>query len=382
MLTLSKTIFVFFTWDISLALWKEKGLLEREVKYYQAIAEKGYKIIFLTWGGRQDESIADGLHENIKVLPVYNHLPKPEKKILRFLLSPFSLWVARHSLSSSDLLKTNQMWGAWCAVLAKFFFRKPLLVRTGFELYKFTIAQEHHFLRRFFIFLISKITYASADIIYVATEGDKHFVQKRFKIASTRIEVRPNWIDTSKFSPPSTARKDREILFVGRLTEQKNLPLIIKAIEGSQWALNIVGSGELEEEIKSLVKRKNVCVNFLETVANDELPSFYGQCTVFVLPSFYEGNPKTLLEAMACGCAVIGTNVEGINNVIQDGMNGLLCDLTSESLHDSIDTLMGNSELRKTLGEAARRQIQSTQTLDIMTKKEMQDYETKTLPSK
>ena len=54
------------------------------------------------------------------------------------------------------------------------------------------------------------------------------------------------------------------------------------------------------------------------------MPQYYNRCKVYVLCSLYEGNPKTLLEAMACGCAVVGTNVLGIQEIIRHQENGLL----------------------------------------------------------
>jgi len=94
-----------------------------------------------------------------------------------------------------------------------------------------------------------------------------------------------------------------------------------------------------------------------------------------VICSRYEGNPKTLLEAMACGCAVIGTNVPGIREVIQHEKSGLLVEESVESLRSTILRLMGNEGLRIRLGEEARRQIIEENSLEAAIQQELKVYQ-------
>ncbi|MDX9704028.1 MAG: glycosyltransferase, partial [Candidatus Auribacterota bacterium] len=229
---------LFFTWDVSLELWEEKGLLQREILYYTRLAEQGVQVYLLTWGSQKDLEIARRFHDNIQVIPLYCYIPAPKNKIFRAILSPLALWVARSTLRRSNIIKTNQMWGGWIAVLAKFFFCKPLLVRTGFELYRFTCLQSKSLFRRVFMWGLSMATYKSANLIYLATEEDKDFVYRTFSIPRERIMTRPNWIDTEKFAPqtqiPSSSLNLSRILFVGRLNEQKNIPLLIEAVAGTE----------------------------------------------------------------------------------------------------------------------------------------------------
>lgn len=365
---------LFFTWDVSLALWKEKGLLDREVRYYEALADRGVHVTFLTWGNNRDSEIAKSLHKNITVIPLYTHIPQPKNKVLRAFLSLLAPWAARDVLKTSDILKTNQMWGGWCAVLSKFCFRKPLIVRTGFELYRFTCQKGHGCLRRAFIRFISAVTYKTADRVYLATAEDRDFVLRTFHIPESKISIRPNWIDTSVFRPLEVPEKDEHILFVGRLTAQKNLPLLIEAIAGMPWTLDIVGEGELWTDLEQYARQKGVRVNFLGSVSNSHLPEIYNSYPVFVLPSLYEGNPKALLEAMACGRAAIGTDADGIRTVIQHRKNGLLCDPAVKSLQDAINNLLSDKNLRTRLGAAARAQIIETQTLEKLIDQELLDY--------
>lgn len=370
----SFSLLLFFTWDVSLEIWKTKGLLDREMRYYEALAQRGIKVTLITWGEEEDYKISSGFHPNIKTIPVYTLMHRSNNQFVRALMSPFILWKARVSIRKANFLKTNQMWGAWCAVLSKLLFRKPLIVRTGFELYHFTCKQNHSWIRRLFIYLLSFFSYKMADKIYVATKEDQQFVSKKFFIKKEDLSIRPNWIDIEAFRPLEMPEKQDAILFVGRLTHQKNLPLLIDAVENTHWSLDIVGDGEMMLELKKLAAQKKASIRFLGSLPNSELPRLYNTYPVFVLPSFYEGNPKTLLEAMACGRAVIGTKVTGIQSVIKDGKSGFLCHPSAHALKKAISQLMENKDLRNSLGALARKQIQEDQTLDSLIQRELKDY--------
>lgn len=361
---------VFFTWDVSLALWKEKGLLDREVRFYERLVERGVDVTFLTWGDARD-AVLEGDLKGIRAIPLYTRMPCPQNKALRLLCSPLILWVARREISNATLLKTNQMWGAWCAVAAKFVFRKPLLLRTGFELYDFTCRQGHGLLRRMFIRLLSTLAYRSANRICLATEADRRFIVETFGITPDKIEIRPNWIDTTLFSPRNVPKQDGHILYVGRLTAQKNLERLVEAVAGTTLTLDLIGDGELREPLQDRARQTGAAVRFLGPVPNDTLPDIYNRYPIFVLPSLYEGNPKTLLEAMSCGRAAVGADVPGIREILQHGENGLLCPPTAEDLRKALTHLMTNPDLRTRLGTKAREKIERVHTLDRLIEKEI-----------
>jgi len=366
---------LFFTWDVSLAIWQEKGLLQREVRFYEELADKGVNVTFYTWGGDADDDIAQTI-PSIHVVPLHKDCKRPASKLSRALISPLAVWKVRDDLKLMDILKANQMWGGWAPVLAKWISGKPLIVRNGFELYQFTIMQRHSALRRAFIYALSWMTYKSADLICVATEEDRQFVIKTFAVAPEMISLRPNWIDTDRFSPQAVTVKDNRILFVGRLTEQKNLKELISAVAGTTWSLDIAGDGELKDELQAYARETGAQVTFLGSLPNDQLPALYCSYPVFVLPSHYEGNPKTLLEAMSCGCACVGTDVPGIRNLITDRKTGVLSAPVATGLKEAITTLMNDAGLRRSVGQAARKQIIETQTLDSLVARELASYTT------
>lgn len=355
---------LFLTWDVSLALWQEKGLLQREIKLYQALARQGVEVMFLSWGGAEDDKIAADLKPDIKTISLYKHIPRPKNQVLRALCSLMVPWKLRDILKKADIYKTNQMWGGWVAVVAKWLWRKPLIVRCGFELYNFTLQAGHKGLRARFVRALSALTYRAADRIVLASEEDRDFIINEFELNGPVIHVHPNWIDTELFAPRSLSEKDNHILFVGRLTAQKNLETLIDAMAETPWTLDIVGDGELKAPLAARARERGARVNFLGSVANDKLPDLYNRYPVFILPSLYEGNPKTLLEAMACGRAVVGAKAPGISSLIDDDRDGVLVESDPDSIRKAIKSLMDDPARRGRLGMTARTRIVETQSLD------------------
>ena len=100
----------------------------------------------------------------------------------------------------------------------------------------------------------------------------------------------------------------------------------------------------------------------------------YNSYVIYVLCSFYEGNPKTLLEAMASGCVVIGTDVPGISSVISHKKNGLLIDNSPSSLKESILNVLSDNKLKDTLVENAIEHIKNNNSLENAITKEFYAY--------
>jgi glycosyltransferase involved in cell wall biosynthesis len=349
---LDRTLTVFFTFGMSLEGWARAGLLPREVKLYRKLQREGMNVQLVTYGDSKDRQWETEL-DGVSVIPVYEHISRPQT-ILGELVKSFLIpWAIEKYLSRSDLFKTNQMMGAWVAVIAKLRYRKPLLLRCGFEMSEF--------------FRLAGV---------VATMGDKALVRRKFRVQPEKIKVWPNWVDTSEFSPPSISDEGRNgVLFVGRLSDQKNLFLLLDAIAGTGQLLTVVGDGECATAIRERARTLNVYVEFRGSIANNLLPAFYRRCAVYVICSHYEGHPKTLLEAMACGCAVVGTDVPGIREIVAHEQNGLLVTEDSAALRAALGRLLGDKELRRELGDAARKSVAQEYSLESAVAAECKTYD-------
>ena len=365
---------LFFSYGASLQYWQETGLFEREILLYKKLEDKGVHVTFLTYGDENDFKLLNRLG-GIQVLPAYSGTHRPKNKIVALLHSLFLPWIFRKNLAKADLYKTNQMSGSWVALIAKLIHRKKLVLRCGYELYRFVCQQGASALKRRAVYLLETIAYRLADKIFLTTEDDKNYIIKTFAISERSVRVIPNFIDTSIFQPIDNRNRNKSrLLFVGRLSAQKNLLNLIEALKGTALELDVAGDGELKETITDDASIHQVSVNFLGKFSNRSLPELINQYEIFVLPSLYEGNPKAMLEAMSCGLAVIGTNVPGIQKIIEHEVNGLLCETSPESLKNAIQRLIADEALRKKLGCRAREYVMQHFALDLIANREYRHY--------
>jgi len=333
---------LFFTRGISLETWVNLGLIDREKLIYEKHLISGAleKVYWLTYGSNdhnlsQELKSQGRLHESIVVLPMPKIFSVFKKlSVIYSLILPFYY---KDKIKECQVLKTNQMDGSWSAVIAKKILNKFLIVRTGFTLSAFSKKKKSSLFKRWGSVCVEKISYKYCDIATVSSNLDKQYLIDQRYLKSDKVIVVRNYIDINLFKPMSLDKYVKRVLFVGRLNSQKNLHNTIRAVSMSGLGLDIYGEGELKVELVDLVRNENLDVNFKGVVANAELPKIYNQYSYYILASHYEGMPKTLLEAMACGCLCIGTNVSGINEVLKDSFNGFLAkDTSSIGIFDAI----------------------------------------------
>jgi len=365
----NKTLALFFTCGISLEIWKKVGNLEREIKLYNELAQRFKKIYFVTYGSKKEFSFQDKLAKNIEILPKKLFLPS---KIYQFLI-PI---IFHKELKEADIYKTNQMAAAIPAFLSKRLYKKKLIIRCGYEWLEFLRKGKKPFLGRMIVFIIEKIAYKNSERIILSSEKDKRFVENNFKICSSKIEVIPNYIDMELFKPIKIEKYKSRVIFVGRLHKQKNIFNLIEAISGTSCGLAIIGCGSLREKIEATASEKGVSVEFKKNVPNEKLPEELNKSEIFILPSFYEGCPKALLEAMSCGLPCIGTNVEGIKEIIRHKENGYLCNTDASSIKKAIIEILQNNALQEKIGRGARQTILENFNLNKILEKEINIYET------
>lgn len=179
--------------------------------------------------------------------------------------------------------------------------------------------------------------------------------------AKTKIVVIPNAIDTSSFD-----RKFRDeegavrVLFVGamgKLKGERDLvdALVIVREDGANIKASFLGYGC--EALAAYAEDKGVSdlIEHIGPVAMSERVSFYQNADIFVLPTYAEAMPMSVIEAMAAGLAIVTTKVGGIPELISDGEDGVLVECGDvNALADRISVLINNRKLRKELGRRAR----------------------------
>lgn len=359
-----KYLALFFTAGISLEMWHDVGRIEREVVLYNELSKYFKHIYFFTYGGKEDLKYKSYLADNITIVP---------KKYIssNLLYSCVMPFIYHKILKNVDILKTNQIWGSWSAVLTRLIYRKKLIARAGYVLsINFAKENPESRIRKLIVKFVEMLAYKIADGIITTSKSNLEYIERHYNPTGIHVLI-PNHVQTEIFKPLGLAKKKNSICFIGRLTKEKNLFALLKALEGFSYTITILGSGEQEEQLKKFAIKHGIQAEFPGNIPNHELPVILNQHEIFILPSLWEGMPKALLEAMACEMPVIGTKINGTKEVIEHGRNGLLCDTDSNSIREAIINLMEDDKLKKDLGKSARRTIVESYSLERLVKKEL-----------
>ena len=190
-----------------------------------------------------------------------------------------------------------------------------------------------------------------------------------------RIVIHPLGVNVQRFIPRhATVGTDQPIrvLTVARLVEKKGLPDAIEAVrrvmqQGLAVEYTIVGTGPLEEQLKTLIREREVerSVRLAGPRTSDEVATLMAATDLFLLPSVtaaegdQEGTPPCLLEAQACGIPVLSTRHSGIPEIVVDGRSGFLVpERDVEALADRLARLIQHPELRRQFGAYGRRFVE------------------------
>lgn len=230
----------------------------------------------------------------------------------------------------------------------------------------------------------------------VCTANSNYTKKTLFELSKNdQIKVIPMGVDLSSFHPnkkdDSIKNKmvaDPLLLFVGRLAPKKGIKYLIKAFPPilkrfPKSKLIIIGEGPEKNKLIELTKNLelNNHILFLGAISNKILPRYYATADVFICPSIIlksgdtEGLGVVLLEAVASGTAVIGTDVGGIPDIIKNNETGLLVEQkNSVQLAESIIKLLEDKELREKLIKNAQQHVKNNFGWDIIVKKFKECY--------
>jgi teichuronic acid biosynthesis glycosyltransferase TuaC len=171
-----------------------------------------------------------------------------------------------------------------------------------------------------------------------------------------------NSVDADKFSPASMDQSRNTILSVGNLIPIKGHELLLRALaavlpQHPEFSCEIVGDGPELHRLMRLTNELNLArkVRFLGRQSRKQVAEAMRRCTLFALPSRYEGLGCVYLEAMSAGKVAIGCRGQGIDEVIRHGDNGWLIDPDDmPGLVDGLSALLQNLQLRRQIGASAR----------------------------
>jgi len=197
---------------------------------------------------------------------------------------------------------------------------------------------------------------AAAGVIALSHD-QAEFLVDNYRVDPTRISVVPNGVGT-EFSCVADAHRAAgplRLLYVGRLSPQKNVARLVRAMAqvSAPVVLTIVGDGEERLELERLSLELELAnTTMVGAQRGGSLVDWYRWADAFVLPSDREGMPLVLLEAMAAGLAIVATDVAGTRDTV--GQDGLLVRPDPSSLAKCIDRLACDPALRATLSDRSR----------------------------
>ena len=292
---------------------------------------------------------------DVRVVPGWSHLATIFA-LYRLARQYFPDILVAHGFS-------EHLWGRYAGLLAKV----PHLVHV-----------EHNSRERYSWWRLQQakwLAQRTAAIVGVSEGVRDALIQRGFP-ASRCIAI-PNGIELNRFEAADQipwADRTASIIMASRFARQKDQGTLIKALqllqhEGMCPTLSFAGLGKarLILKIQRQVQTAGLQdqVKFLGHV--HDLHKILMQHQIFVLSTHYEGMPLALIEAMACGCACIGSNVIGVREVIEHGKTGLLVPPGNEkALADAILQLLQQPDLAEMMGKAACASVKENFDITLM----------------
>lgn len=370
-------ILLVFTFNTSLKIWHEQGILNRELKVYRDLVDNfGYKITLLTYGDKSDINILKEykLGNYFEILPIYSNTNRSNFKIINIFKSiSYTLKIYRKNYYF-DIVKTNQLYGAWVAIFYKLLTKNKLIIRTGYNPIVFAKFENKSKMKILLFSLLSKISLIFCDL-YITTNKDDMNLLTKNKSLREKIIYQPNFVDIDeKRVKPLEQREFNTLFSVGRLEEQKNHAKLIEMLKNSKYKLRIVGEGKLKKTLIELSKKYNIELELSNNLNNDLLLETYSEYLFYIQLSKFEGNPKTILEAMGAGCVVITTNVYGIKNIIKHEENGILLK-KNDDLSSIIDNLLLDNGLINKISTNAKETVFNNFSYENYLNIEVKNYE-------
>ena len=370
-----KTVSFIFTYDYSLKTWFESGTLQRELEIFKNIAKnEEYNFKFFSYGNSEDLKLFNN-SESFEIYPIYENIRYRNNKIIRFIYSFIIPFKISKIVRDTDLIYQNQLNGAWVSILLKIITKKPLIIRTGYDTYLFSIKENKKVWIVQFYKLLTYLALKFSDLYTVTSISDEKFLDSKFD--NPNIKITRNWTNPREFVPFSS-RKKNKVLCVGRLVNQKNYEYLFnefKTLE-KNIEIDIVGEGPLKSKLVDLANKNKLKINFLGNINHDQLLKSYQNYQFYIFPSLYEGNPKTLLEAMGSGCIVLASNIENNLEIISDKNTGFIFELKKGNLFNLFKNVSSKNESELDLIQKnAAAHIKEFYSLEIIMKEIISDFE-------
>lgn len=226
------------------------------------------------------------------------------------------------------------------------------------------------------------ITRLPVTKILTVGNGTKNQLIQQYKVKQDKIKTIHNGVDIKLIdSVKTTTTEKNRIIFVGRLVPHKHVDELLKTIKITakkipSIKIKIIGTGPQEEQLKKLAKELKLKNARFSGKKNEykEVIKEIKKSTILALPSTREGFGIVLAEANACRKPVIAYDIEGVRDVVQSGINGILTKPNNTNeLARAITQLLNNQKICEQMGDAGRKKVEQAFTWDKTTEK-LEDF--------
>jgi glycosyltransferase involved in cell wall biosynthesis len=313
------------------------------------------------WQGKTEK--IDGI--TVYRIPALNWIPIEHSARItagvNFIPSRFT-----HILQNYDIIHFHEL--EFSFPFFSFFIKKPKIIHShGID---YELIKRHHIMR----FLLKHLAH-----VYISISKRMTKELATLGIPENKIIYLPNSIDTNLFKPIKQKEKNL-LLFAGRISEGKGLHILIKSLQYLKESVRLIIIGPPDWDVNyyqnmlKLIEKENRKgkheIKYLGAMDHTALVEWYQKASLFILPSFVEGFPVTILEALACETPVIATPVGGIPEVVNNYETGILIppgDCTS--LADAIQYMLENEDVRFKIANEGRKRVIADHSLEVVTRK-------------
>lgn len=232
--------------------------------------------------------------------------------------------------------------------------RTPLVIRLRTNEVKLRSILRYNFIKRFLGNFVTMLAVNNAKQVVCISHELRDLVLG-WGLNPSRVKIVYHGVDANQFRPMKVEKPfSKIVLFVGGFAPGKGASIVIevaKCLENIHFL--IIGSKSDDSEISRLPKN----IHFLGIVSRDHMPLYYNMCDVLVLPSFTEGFPDVILEALACGKPVIASRVGEIPWIVSSKFGWLVEPGNVKEFKETIQNALSDEGLLKAMGEAAREYV-------------------------
>ena len=298
--------------EASLEVSEQMGMLSRWQFYFRKLTSE-FNVDVYSYDVRDFSNILGITHHTMP------YGGKSIRYVSQFL---YNIWLAIRAKKMANVLRVFSASYFILPFIA--FFRKKMILSYQYD-YKTRCEKDFGGIKGMTAGLREFLSVKSARIVLCTTNELQAKIKNSYGLDSILI---PNFVDTHRFQ----VRDDKEdyILYAGRIHWAKGIHTLIAAFssvarEYRDFRLIIAGLGEIDRYKATAANYGTKNIEFVGVVDHTNMPELMGRAKIFILPTLHrEGHPKALIEAMACGCACIATDVPGNRELLRAGEIGLL----------------------------------------------------------